>query len=221
MRQAAEAEGAAPHFEAPAGAGQVEIDHLRRLSGQRAREAQPLRIQAARLQQPGERHAHQPLRAAVREHCLAALVESDHRHLDLVHHPAQQRARFQRSDALRVQGVGELIDLQQELGQRVARTGAAPAHREILLAQGGDQVGRRLQRAQHALAHRQRDEEPDQHHQRADRPADLAVLHPQPEEDQRRHHGGQPGPERENEDVQVVRQLPLHSAFKPCCCSRR
>jgi hypothetical protein len=50
-----------------------------------------------------------------------------------------------------LQQIGQRVDLASQLAQRVRRTGSARAEGVIALAQRGDDVGKRLQRAGHAF----------------------------------------------------------------------
>ena len=187
-------------------------------------QSQPPRVQSTRLEEQGKRDPEELPGGAIRQHRPAAAVEGEHRHLDLVHHAPQERARFQRPHALGVQGIREVVDLEEQLAQGIASPGAAPADGEILLAERREQVRRGLQRAQDALAESQRREEPDQDRDGAHGPADLAVVDVEVEEQHAGKHRRRARSKREQKDVLIVRQPllpPDHEAFKPWCCRRR
>ena len=114
---------------------------------------------ASPAEQPLGRLAEQPLAGAVDEPQPPALVEGEHRDVDLRHHLAQQRRRLERVEALVAQRLGERVDLDHHLAERVAAARAARADREVALAQRREQVGEGLQRQDDALAQREREAE--------------------------------------------------------------
>ena len=83
---------------------------------------------------------------AVDELQLAILVEGEHRDLDLRHHLAQQRRRFERVEPLVPQRLDQRVDLDHHLAERIAAAGAARADREVSFAERREQVRERLER---------------------------------------------------------------------------
>ena len=63
--------------------------------------------------------AEQPLAGAVHQPQPVLLVEGEHRHVDLGHHRPQQRRGLERAEPLVAQRVGERVDLEQRLAERI------------------------------------------------------------------------------------------------------
>ena len=98
----------------------------------------------------------------------------------------------------------------------------AGADREVLLAQRRQQIGERLQRADDALAQRQREGEPRPDEDRRQRPAELRREVARPQEHERDRHRGQRRQERQEQDPPFVRQRAGgHGVISPCFSSRR
>ncbi len=155
------------------------------------RGASPLR-QSARsssvgvaAEQPLGRLAQEPRAGAVHELQLVVLVEREHRDVDLRHHLAQQRRRFERVEALVAQRLDERVDLDHHLAERIAAAGAAGADREVPFAERGQQVRERLQRQHDALAQREREAEAEGDDEDGQRPLDLGRVVAGPEKDER------------------------------------
>jgi hypothetical protein len=105
----------------------------------------------------------QALAAAIHQAQAAVLVEGEDGDIDLAHHRAQQRSRFQRAEALLAQRAAQRVDLAHHFAQRVVVAIRAAAHGKIALAQGAEQIGKRLQREDHALAQGQNAHQPHNH----------------------------------------------------------
>ena len=127
------------------------------------RGASPLR-QSSRsssvARRPSSRSAgwlEEPRAGAVDELQLVLLVEGEDRDVDLRHHLAQERRRFERVEPLVAQRFDQRVDLDHDLAERIAAAGAARADREVPLAERGEQVRERLQRQDDALAQRERE----------------------------------------------------------------
>ena len=101
--------------------------------------------------------AEQPRPGAVDELQLALLVEREHRDVDLRHHLAQQRGRFERVEPLVAQRLDQRVDLDHHLAERVAAARAAGADGEVPFAERGEQVRQRLEGQDDALAQRERE----------------------------------------------------------------
>ena len=119
------------------------------------RVASPVRNGArpsASAPRPTSRSAGRPEQAlarAVEQLQLGAGVEREHRDVDLLHHLAQERRGLERAQPLLAQHLGERVDLDERLAQRVVAAPDARAEREVLLAQRPQQVRQRLQRPRH------------------------------------------------------------------------
>ena len=100
--------------------------------------------------------AQEPLAAAVDQPEPPLAIEGEDGHVDLLHHPPQQRRRLERAEPLRAQRVASAFTSSN--ASPSASSGLAPRRADgvVALAQRGQQVGERLQRAEHALAPGQR-----------------------------------------------------------------
>ena len=78
------------------------------------------------------------------------------------------------------------------------------ADRVVALAQRGEQVGDRLQRPEHPLAHERRPDEPGADHDERERDLGAERVRAGPEQPARDQHGGQPGEQRRDEDPRLV-----------------
>ncbi len=102
----------------------------------------------------------QPLAEAVDEHETPFAVEREDRDVDLGHDRAQQHRGFLRAEPLAAERLGQRVDLEHHLPERVVRDGAAGADREVVFTQGCQEIRDRLQRPDDSIAQRQRDTEP-------------------------------------------------------------
>ena len=134
------------------------------------------------------------------------LVEGEHRDVDLRHHLAQQRRRFERVEPLVAQRLDQRVDLDHDLAERIAAARAARADGEVPLAERGEQVRQRLQRQHHPLAQREREAEADGDDDDRERPLHLGGVVAGPEEDQRDQRAGQRRRQRHQQDAPVVAQ---------------
>ena len=163
----------------------------------------------APAEQPLRRLAEQPRAGAVHELQLLVLVEREDRDVDLRHHLAQQRRRFERVEALVAQRLDQRVHLDHHLAERIAAARAAGADREVPFAERGEQVRQRLQRQHDALAQREREAEADRDDQDGQRPLDLGREVAGPEEDERDDRARQRRRERHQQDAPVVAQARL------------
>ena len=135
------------------------------------------------------------------------IVERKHRDIDLAHHRPEQCGRFERSQAFVPQRVGERVDLEQRLAQRVVAGGTAGAEREIILAQRLEQVGHRLQWEHDAVSQRGRGQCPQNPEHNACGDDRLRRVTSRPEQEQRHGSTRQTGRDRQEENPTVVSQL--------------
>ena len=119
--------GAPPSGPAPPGKRQVQ--HARRVAAPAARARPSSARGRARAAAPrGWPSSRSPARLTRRRRSLA--VEGEDRHVDLLHHLAQQRGGLERAQALLAQRVGQRVDLAHDLAQRVVAAAARGARME-------------------------------------------------------------------------------------------
>ena len=106
------------------------------------------------------RLAQQPLAAAVHQPEPPVAVEGEHRGVDLLDHPAEQRRRLQLAGSLAAEGLTERVHLQQREPERVVGAGAAGADGVVAFAQRGQEVGDGLERSGDPLAEEKRPDQP-------------------------------------------------------------
>ena len=78
---------------------------------------------------------------------VSGLIESEDGRVELGDDPAEERGGLERAEALRLMHVGECVDFDGEIAEGIIAAGSAGAKGVVLFAQGGDNVGERLQRA--------------------------------------------------------------------------
>ena len=143
MGKPAKTKGGAPHFPSPArAAGLGDIDDPRRL-------AEP--VGHAQLLGGASQHlldgaVHQPFARAVGDAQMLRRIEGEDGDVDLLHHRAEQRRGFDRTEALLVQRLGEGVHLGKGGAERVVGIDRAAADAEVVLAQRRQQVGEGLER---------------------------------------------------------------------------
>ena len=125
VRQTALSERSAAHLPLAAAAGKRDVQHARRAAVEARRQAD---VFGGAPHQLLNRTAEQPLAGAIDQPQLVLIVEGKHGHVDLAHHRPQQCRRLERSQPLVAQRVGERVDLEQRLAQRIVA--AAPRARE-------------------------------------------------------------------------------------------
>ena len=101
-------------------------------------------------------------------------IEGKNGHIDFVHHAAQQRGRFDGLNALLSKNVGEGVDFQRQLAQRIVGIGFARAKGIVLFAQRTHYVRQSLQRPYDLLQQRERKDEPQEELKNGER--DLRVA---------------------------------------------
>ena len=146
----------------------------------------------------------QPLAVAVDEHQPPFAVEGEDRDVDLGHDRAQQRRGFLRAEPLAAQRLGQRVDLEHHLPERVVGDGAAGADREVVFAQGGEQIRDRLQWPDDPIAQRQRDTEPQPGQHDGDGHPDEQRVLAEPEQHERKDDRRQASREREQRDLAIV-----------------
>ena len=104
------------------------------------------------------------------------LVEREDRDVDLRHHLAEQRRRFERVEALVAQRLDQRVDLDHHLAERIAAARAARADGEVPFAERGEQVRQGLQRQDDALAQGEGEAEAEGDDEDGERPLDLGRV---------------------------------------------
>ena len=102
----------------------------------------------------------QPLAGAIDEHQTMLVVERKDGHVDLGHHRAEERRGFLRAQALHAQRLGERVDFEHHVRQRIAAWRLPRADREVAFAHGREQIRDRLERTRDAIAHDDRQRDP-------------------------------------------------------------
>ena len=201
MRPSALPEGAAPQLPAPGGASQMQLDQPRGVALQAGGEAE---FVGSPPEQALGWLAEQPLAAGVDQAQRAGVVKGEHRDVDFSHHALQQRGGFQRAEPPLAQLVHQRVEFEHGEAERVFGARSAGAQRIVLLANRRQHVRKRLQRANHPLAHgegaRQRE-----HRQRdGERPLRAGGEVAGPEQHEGDHQRRQPGDEGEDGDLAFV-----------------
>ncbi len=129
----------------------------------------------------------QSLAGAIDEHEAMLVVEGEDGHVDLGHHRSEERRRFLRPEALHAQRLGERVDLEHHVRERIAAGRFPRADREVTLAHRREKIGDRLQRTRHAIAHdhRERDPRADGEDERGDAHERRVVAEPEQRDAQR------------------------------------
>ena len=109
-------------------------------------------------------------------------IEGKNGDVDLGHHRAEQHGRLLRAKTLAAQRLGERVDLEHHLPQRVVGHRAAGADREVVFAKRGEEIRHRLQRPDDPVAQRNRHTQPQAEQNRADRDADQPRILADPQQ---------------------------------------
>jgi hypothetical protein len=149
VRQTALPEGPAAYLPLAAAAGKRDVQHARRAPLETRGEADVLR---GPPQQLLDRTAEQPFPGTIHQPQLVLIVEGEHRNVDLTHHRPQQCGCLERPQAFVAQRVGQRIDLEQRLAERIVAPRATRPKREIALSQRLEQIRHGLQRKHDAMA---------------------------------------------------------------------
>ena len=203
VRPAALAERAAPDLPPADAAGKRGVDDARRLAVEAVLQAELL---GAPAEQALRRLREQPRAGAIDELQLCVLVEREDRDVDLRHHLAQERRRFERVEALVAQRLDQRVDLDHHLAERIAAARAAGADGEVPFAERGEQVRQGLKRQDDALAEREREAQAEGDDDDGQRPLDLRRVVAGPEKDERDQRAGQRRRQRHEQDPPVMAQ---------------
>src|SRR5579885_2732778 len=145
MRQAALTKGAAPQPPAARASREAKLHGAGRIAFQAGAESELLGGEAEKL-------------------LFRAAEESLAGEIDFFHHGAEERRGFEGAETLRTQRFAEGVHFDHDFAHGVAAGGAAAAHGEILLAHGGENVGKSLQREDDAMLERDGEANPENKH---------------------------------------------------------
>ena len=199
------AEGAAPDLPAPRAAGEGEGEGARDLAVEQAGEPQVLgRLAQQALAGLGE----QPLAGAVDQPELAVVVEGEDGDVHLVDDAVEERGGLDGAQPLLAQHLADRVDLVDHLRQRVGLLRLAGAQREVPLAQGGEEVGERLQRPHDAVAELRGEPPPEEDPEQGHRPAELEGVRVEPDEEQGEQRPRQAGGQRQQEEAVLEGERP-------------
>jgi len=137
------------------------------------------------------------------------LVEREDRDVDLRHHLAEERRRFERVEALMTERFDQRVDLDHHLAERIAAAGASSPDRKVPLAERGQQVRQRLKGKNHAFAKREGEAEAERDDEDGQRPLHLRRVVAGPEKDQGDERARQRRGERHQQDPAIVAEARL------------
>jgi hypothetical protein len=203
MRAAAFAKLAAAHTPAAGAAGERDVEQARGFAGEAIGEPE---VGGRAAEDALGGLVEEELRGVVGEAELVGGVEGENRDVDFLHHGAEEGGGFEGVEALVLKRAAEGVDLPHNVAEGFVAAGAAGAHGEIALAEGGEEVGHRLQRAHDAVARGGGKAEPKSQNQQGKRPLDFRRGRGgvQPKEIRRGGDRGQAGEQRVEEDELVV-----------------
>jgi hypothetical protein len=108
-------------------------------------------------------------------------VEGEDGDVDLLHDGAEERGGLEGAEALLLEDAAEHVDFGEDVAEGLVAVGAAGADGEITLAERGEKVGHRLQRADDLLAHGEGEAEPAEEHHQPKGPLHLGFVIVRPE----------------------------------------
>ena len=206
-----------PHGPPSGTAGETNLHGPRRRAFEAARQGKFFRGQVEQTLRGASQKA---FAGAVDQLQFLRVVKREHGHVDLFHDGAQQRRRFERSQPLRAEGLAQGVDLAHHLAERVVEARPAGAHRKILLAHGGEQIGKSLQRKDHTASQRRRKADPEAHDENRKGPRRARGVRAGPQQNQGDQRPRESRSHRQKLDAALVREV-LHPHWRSCFCSRR
>jgi hypothetical protein len=108
-------------------------------------------------------------------------VEGEDGDVDLLHHGAEERGGLEGAEALVLEHAAEHVDFPQDVAEGLIAAGAAGAHGEIALAEGGEEVGHGLQRADDVPTQGEGKAKPGEEHHQPKSPLHLGFVIVRPE----------------------------------------
>ena len=183
---------------APGAAGERRGDGGGVLVLEARRKAQCVRHRARCSRSDGRASSRSP--APFTRRSRRSRIEREHGDRYLLHHRAQEPARVEGAHTLRPQRVGERVDLDQHLAERIVpRANRRAPDREVLFAQRRQQVRDGLQREHHAVAQRDRHAPPERDDQQREGPSEPGGEIADQSSASATTIAGQPGAERHQE----------------------
>src|SRR5947208_10651797 len=131
-------------------------------------------------------------------------VERKYGDVDLFHHAAEQRGRFERPQPLGAEIVAETVQLEEQQPERVLGIRPAGAQRVIALAQRGEHVRYGLQWPHDVLLYDGCAREPDARDQQREGPLRAGREVAAPEKPQGACNGREAAEQREPKDASLV-----------------
>ena len=153
----------------PTPARKDHLHRLRRRAGGRVETRRKSELFGGAAQQTCRWLGQQSFTGAIDELQSLLAVESEDRDVDFSHDGAQERRGFHRAESLFAQCLAQVVHFQHHFAERVARERTPPANRVVTFANGGKNVGKRLQRTDDAGLEIEGDAEPQQSEQQIDR----------------------------------------------------
>ena len=140
----------------------------------------------------------QPFARAIDQDQAVLVVEGEDGHVDLGHDGTEQGRGFLCAQALHAERLGQRVDLEHHVRERIAARRLARTHGEVALAHRREQIRDGLERPRHAIAHDdgQRDPGADGEDERRD--ADQHRVLPEPEQRDGQRDRGQRRRQRQN-----------------------
>jgi hypothetical protein len=155
--QAPLAKARAAHAPAAGAAGKGAAEHARAFTGEAVGEAEIGGLAAEdALGGLGDEF----LAGAVDEAEGGVGIEGEDGDIDLLHDGAEEGGGLEGAEALFLEDAAEEVDFGQDIAEGLVAVGAAGARGEIALAQRGEEIGHRLQRADDVLPHGEGEAEP-------------------------------------------------------------
>ena len=143
----------------PDAAGKRRGDRRRVLVREAGREAERVGVEAEQRARPAAPSSRSPARLTSRSRRSGSNAKTATSISSIT--VRSSAGRLERAEALLAQRLGERVDLDQDLAERIVAARAARADREVPLAQRREQVRQRLQREDDALAQRDGDARPE------------------------------------------------------------
>src|SRR5579885_3136624 len=209
MRQAALTKGAAPQPPAARASREAKLHGAGRIAFQAGAESELLGGEAEKLL---FRAAEESLAGAIYKAELKVVIESEDGEIDFFHHGAEERRGFEGAETLRTQRFAEGVHFDHDF----AAGGAAAADGEILLAHGGENVGKSLQREDDAMLERDGEANPENKQEDGDGPGGAGGKVAGPEQNDGDEGTWEAGGQREELDAAFV----IHHS-RPCFWSLR
>src|SRR5437667_4533349 len=188
MGQSALPEGTAAHRPPPRPSWKIRLDRSLWLAFQTRREPQ---IGRRKAKKPLGGARQEALAGAIDQAQLAFGIEGENGDINLLHHRAEERGGFERSEALLAKGLTQRVYLAHHLSQSIVVTRPARTNRKILFAQRRQKIGERLQRKDDAMTQRHSEAEPEENKEDCESPGRARGIVTRPEENQGNQRAGE------------------------------